>query len=99
MGCSNFVYLYFKSTIRQNPGTGRLDSYYRLVESYRNLEGRICHRTLLNVGFMAGVSTDQLNAIRTALNNLYHKQPPIFEQSDPLVKQYAEEQKTCGNDW
>jgi hypothetical protein len=32
-----FVRLYFKSTIRQNPSTGTLDSYYRIVESYRNV--------------------------------------------------------------
>ena len=83
--------MYFKSTIRQNPSIGRLDSYYRLVESYRNLEGRVCHRTLVTIGFMAGVSLDQLNAIRVELNNLYHKQPTIFEQSDPLVKQYVED--------
>jgi transposase len=60
------------------------------VESYRNVEGRICHRTLLNVGFLADVSVDQLNAIRVELNNLYHKQPTLFEQSDPVVRQYAE---------
>ena len=83
--------LYFKSTIRQNPAIGQLAAYYRLVESYRNLEGRICHRTLLNVGFMEGVSTDQLNAIQASLNNLYHKQSAIFEHCDPLVKQYTEQ--------
>lgn len=55
---------------------------------------------------MAGVSTDQLNAIRAELNNLYHKQPPIFEQSDPLVKQYVEDlwqrlvaEKRIDTDW
>ena len=85
-----FVRLYFKSTIRQNPSTGSLDAYYRIVESYRNVEGRICHRTLLNVGFLADVSVDQLNAIRVELNNLYHKQPTLFEQCDPVVRQYAE---------
>jgi transposase len=83
--------LYFKSTIRQNPAIGQLAAYYRLVESYRNLEGRICHRTLLNVGFMENVSVEQLNAIQAALNNLYHKQSAIFEQSDPLVKQYTDQ--------
>ena len=42
------------------------------------------------MGFIEAVSAEQLNAIRTELNNLYHKQTTIFEQSDPLVKQYAE---------
>ncbi len=82
--------MYFKSTIRHNPQTGKLDSYYRLVESYRNMDDRICHRTLLNVGFMMGVSVEQLNSIRTHLNNLYNKQSTLFEETDVLVKQYVE---------
>ncbi|MEG1543154.1 MAG: hypothetical protein RR382_01335 [Tannerellaceae bacterium] len=34
------------------PATGKRDVYYRLVESYRNLDDRVCHRTILNVGFI-----------------------------------------------
>jgi len=82
--------MYFKSTIRHNPASGNLDAYYRLVESYRNLDDRICHRTLLNVGFITDLNVDQLNAIRVELNNLYQKQPTLFEQTDPLVKHYTE---------
>lgn len=41
--------MYFKSVVRTNPRTGKLDSYYRLIESYRNTENRVCHRTILNV--------------------------------------------------
>ena len=40
---------------------------------------------------MEGVSVEQINAIQSALNNLYHKQSAIFEQSDPLVKQYTDQ--------
>ena len=80
----NFVFLYFKFTIRHNPSTGKLDSYYRLVESYRNMEDRICHRTLLNVGFMPEVSIEQLNAIRTV--NSGHVDPP-FRDVDPPAQQ------------
>jgi len=36
----------------------------------RNVDNRICHRTLLNIGFMVDESVDQLNAIRCELNNL-----------------------------
>jgi transposase len=45
---------------------------------------------LLNVGFMTGVSVEQLNNIRTHLNNLYNKQSTLFEEQDPLVKQHVE---------
>ena len=86
---SPLQHLYFKSTIRQNPSTGKLDSYYRLVESYRNFDNRICHRTLLNIGFIEGVSVDQLNAIRSELNNLHLKQTTFFEQKDPVVIRFT----------
>jgi len=60
--------MYFRSTIRHNPATGQIDSYYRLIESYRNGTGRVCHRTLLNVGFVNGrLNTDELNQVRRIL--------------------------------
>ena len=43
--------MYFKSVCRHCPETGRQEGYYRLVESYRNLDNRVCHRTLINIGF------------------------------------------------
>lgn len=85
-----FAGLYFKAIIRPNPATGKLDSYFRLVESYRNIAGNICHRTLLNVGFMAEVNVDQLNAIRSHLNAFYSKQSILFEENDIVVKSYVE---------
>jgi hypothetical protein len=57
--------MYFKVSMRYNPAKGFLDGYYRLVESYRNAEDRICHRTMLNAGFldMHEVQAEQLNQI------------------------------------
>ena len=77
--------MYFKSSVRKNPETGRLDGYYRLVESYRNLEGRPCHRTLLNIGFLNNVSPEQLNKIQAHLNMRMRKQESLFDESDPVV--------------
>jgi hypothetical protein len=48
---ATFAAMYFKVSIRTNPATGEPGGYYRLVESYRNADDRVCHRTLLNVGF------------------------------------------------
>ena len=61
--------MYFKVSIRTNPLTGNPGGYYRLIESYRNAEGRVCHRTLLNVGFMDGVQPEELNRIQKLLNH------------------------------
>jgi hypothetical protein len=64
--------MYFRSSIRRNLATDRLDSYYRLVESYRNETDRVCHRTLLNVGFLNGMITvDELNQARRIICKRY----------------------------
>jgi hypothetical protein len=64
--------MYFRSSIRRNPATDQLDSYYRLVESYRNETDRVCHRTLLNVGFLNGMTTvDELNQVRRIICKRY----------------------------
>ena len=93
--------MYFKSTIRNHPDTGRLSGYYRLVESYRNGDSRICHRTIVNVGFMpARAGTDgedatpeQLNKIQKQLTKKYERRQSLFEQEeqDPIVKKYVED--------
>jgi hypothetical protein len=62
--------MYFRFSLRHNPAKGKSDAYYRLIESYRNEKDRVCHRTLLNVGFLDDrVTTDQLNQIRRILCN------------------------------
>lgn len=83
--------LYFKCSIRKNPDTSRYDGYYRLVESYRNLEGRVCHRTLLNVGFLSDYSPEQLNKVQSCLNDRYENQQRLFPENDVFVKRLAEE--------
>lgn len=84
--------MYFKSSIRKNPATGKMAGYYRLVESYRNLEGRICHRTILNVGFMdESVTADQLLKIQQQLTNRYEQRHTIFEEDDWVVSDYVED--------
>ena len=85
--------LYFKSTIRKDPDTGRLSGYYRLVESYRNSDNRICHRTIVNVGFMEDAAPEQLNKIQKQLTERYERRQPLFEyeEQDPIVKRYVED--------
>jgi hypothetical protein len=64
--------MYFRSSIRRNPATSQIDSYYRLVESYRNETDRVCHRTLLNVRFLGGaVTIDELNQVRRIICKRY----------------------------
>jgi hypothetical protein len=89
--------MYFKVSLRHNPVKGKTDGYYRLVESYRSETGRVCHRTLLNVGFIDDlVNIDQLNQIRRILCNRYEESygnKRLFEIEDDsaIVNQLADE--------
>ena len=73
--------MYFKSTIRTNPASGLPQGYYRIVESYRNQYDRVCHRTLLNIGFI-DFEVEKLNTIRELLNNKVKGVQSIFEITD-----------------
>ncbi|MCL4483727.1 MAG: hypothetical protein M1445_14140 [Bacteroidetes bacterium] len=60
----NFGAMYFKVSMRTNPATERYSGYYRLVGGYRNHSDGICHRTILNAGYLDELTTDQLNLIQ-----------------------------------
>lgn len=84
--------MYFKASGRTNPGTKKYDSCYRLVESYRNETGRICHRTILNVGFLDDELTpEQLNIIARTLTDMYQHKQSIFPQTDPIISKWVTE--------
>ena len=83
--------MYFKFSLRYNKDKQQSDAYYRLVESYRNAEGRVCHRTILNIGFIDDDYTaDQLNQTATILNNRYEQKQSLFEPTDPAVIELAD---------
>lgn len=77
--------------MRYNPVDGSHSGYYRLVESYRNIDGRVCHRTMLNVGFVNHLTTEQLILIQNLINDRYEGKPYLFEQNlEPIVSEYFE---------
>ena len=72
--------MYFKVSIRTNPKTDRYSGYYRLVESYRNYDDRVCHRTILNAGYLDELNTGQLNLIQKILTaKVDNHDKPLFE--------------------
>ena len=88
--------MYFKVSIRVNPVTDLPDGYYRLVESYRNFDGRVCHRTMLHVGFMTGVVAEDLNRIQKLINHRrqfsdYELFRIEYEKETPLVQKWFTE--------
>ena len=81
--------------MRKNPQTNILSGYYRLVESYRNGDNRICHRTILSAGFLDDLTTDQLNLIQKILTaKVANSSNVAFEvpySSDTTVNQYVDQ--------
>jgi hypothetical protein len=82
--------MYFKATFRNHPELGSLRPYYRLVESYRNIDNRICHKTILNVGFIVDLKPEQLNVIQKKLTHLATGKKDLFEIEDPFLQPYID---------
>lgn len=81
--------MYLKASFRHNPGIGNIAAYYRLVESYRNESDRVCHRTLLNIGFWPDATTEQKIKVVDHLNSRYKNELELFEESDQQVVEWV----------
>ena len=81
--------MFFKTATRINPTTGNLSIYYRLVENSRNVLGYITQRSIMAVGFMDDVSTEELHCIADGLNNRILGQYALIE-NNTKVKNYIE---------
>ncbi|MDQ6724889.1 MAG: IS1634 family transposase [Actinomycetota bacterium] len=83
--------MYFKFSLRYNKLKKQSDAYYRLVESYRHAEGRVCHRTILNIGFIDDdYSPEQLNQTARILTDRYEQKQSLFEPTDTAVIELTE---------
>jgi hypothetical protein len=80
--------------MRKNPETKELSGYYRLLESYRNHNGKACHRTVLSAGFLDELNAEQLNAIQKILTvkvaNLGNSLFELPYSDDLVVLDYVE---------
>ena len=63
--------MYLKASFRYNPDITDIAAYYRLVESYRNESDRVCHKTLLNIGFWSDATRVQKDKVVEHLNERY----------------------------
>ena len=66
-----FAPMNFTSQTRHNPETGEDEKYYRLKESYRDASGKTCSQTLLNVGFIHGLTPEEIRDISRGLTYKY----------------------------
>ena len=82
--------MYLKFSTRNHPEFGSHTAYYRLVESYRNFDNRVCHHTILNIGFWEDTNVDQKNKVVRQLNARFNNQYELFDEDDELVCYYVE---------
>ncbi len=85
--------------MRTNPTTRNYSGYYRLAESYRNHHDRVCHRTILNAGYLDELSIDQLNMIQKILTaKVANYDKPLFKlpyTDDTTAIRYVDEFYLC----
>ncbi len=81
--------MYLKASFRTNPAISDIAAYYRLVESYRNESDRVCHKTLLNIGFWPDATREQKDKVVDHLNERYKNELALFEQTDEQVVQWV----------
>lgn len=81
--------MFFKTQSRVNPQTGLLSIYYRLVENSRNVLGGVYQRSIMGVGFMDDVNTEELHLIANGLNKRISGQLSLIEES-PKVQSYID---------
>lgn len=81
--------MYLKASFRHNPNLQDIAAYYRLVESYRNETDRVCHRTLLNIGFWPDATTAQKVKVIDLLNSRYKNEQALFEEQDQAVLEWV----------
>lgn len=68
--------MHFISQIRYNPATGEDQEYYRLKESFRDAVGRVRSRIIMTVGFLPGLSAEEIRDIGRGLNYLQENRCP-----------------------
>lgn len=78
--------MFFKTQTRVNPQTGELSTYYRLVESYRNVLGEVRQRSILPAGFMDDITPEELWAVADGLNARYSGDQNLFAHTEKVQR-------------
>ena len=75
--------MFFKASCRRNPQTEKVESYYRLVESYRDANNYIRHRTIVTAGFIDHFTADELIFIQKNITDRINGKPILFVSAAP----------------
>jgi len=77
--------MYLKTSFRHSPNLRGIAAFYRLVESYRNENDRVCHKTLLNISFWADATREQKDRVVDHLNERYKNESALFDLANAQV--------------
>ena len=83
--------MFFKSNDKYNHEAKAYQTHWRLVESYRDFDGNVRNRTIVNAGFIDHLSAEKLNAIQKILSNKVLGKETIDYQHDEKVNFYVDE--------
>ena len=83
--------MFFKSNDKYNHEAKAYQVHWRLVESYRDVDGIVRNRTIVNAGFIDHLSAEKLNAIQKILSNKVIGKETIDYEQDEEVNFYVEE--------
>jgi hypothetical protein len=73
--------MFFKSNDKYNHDEKAYQTHWRLVESYRDVDGLVRNRTIVNAGFIDHLSAEKLNAIQ----KISKKTNQLFDLEDKIM--------------
>lgn len=82
--------MFFKTNVKYNPDTLAHETYYRLVESYRDIYGSVRNRTIVNAGFIDHLSAEKLIAIQSILSDKIKGKETLEFEHDEEVNFYVD---------
>ncbi|MGL5636400.1 MAG: IS1634 family transposase [Bacteroidales bacterium] len=85
--------MHFISQIRYNSATSCEQKYYRIKETFRDKVGKVRSRILLNVGFVSGLSAEDIRDIGKGLTYMseHRAEYPLFENAFSRYSQTVRE--------
>ena len=73
--------MFFKSNDKYNHDEKAYQTHWRLVKSYRDVDGLVRNRTIVNAGFIDHLSAEKLYAIQKISKKTYQ----LFDLEDKIM--------------
>ncbi len=91
--------MYIRKSQQKHAKTGEVYSTFRLVESYRNSEGKARQQTLLNLGSHFSIPQEQWKALADRVEEIQRGQSRLFDLGLDLEKEAERISKLLTRQW